>query len=127
MLGDRQVRDRYARQPEGPVMKGLICPDWCAKDHQCTVIQGSPAGVHRSDPMRWSTSYGSLVVVRNQDLSGADWLELHVHARLGRTELATQEQASQLAIQVDSTIRDVVLPVRVRRPGITARGQHVRT
>jgi len=94
------------------------CPHWCAADHQCTAKQGSPAGVHRSDPIRWTCAYGSLVVVRNQDLSGRDWLELHAHARLGELDLSTQEQASRLAVEVDLAIRRAVLATVEQRPAL---------
>jgi len=99
-------------------INGWRCPDWCAADHQCTVRQGAPSGVHRSHPIRWTCAYGSLVVVRNQDLSGRDWLELHAHARLGDTNLPTQEQASRLAVAVDAAIRDLVLPKRPERRAV---------
>jgi len=84
--------------------------------------QHSPAGVHRSDPIRWTCAYGSLVVVRNQDMSGRDWLELHAQARLGDTTLPTQEQASRLAVEVDSASRRIALPAKPARPPIVAKG-----
>jgi len=96
-------------------INGWRCPDWCARDHQCTVRQGAPSGVHRSHPIRWTCAYGSLVVVRNQDLHGRNWLELHAHARLGDTNLPTQEQASRLAVAVDLAIRNLALPKRPER------------
>ncbi len=105
-------------------MNGWRCPDWCAGDHQCTVQQGHPAGVHASDPMRWNTAYGSLVAVRHRNLDGHDWLELRVHARLGRTDLITQEQASTLAVQVDLAVRGVVLvPSSAPPAAIVGKGQ----
>jgi len=99
-------------------MNGWRCPDWCAGDHQCTVRQGAPSGVHRSDPIRWTCAYGSLVVVRNQDLTGRNWLELHAHARLDDADLPTQEQASRLAVEVDLAIRRSVLPTVEKRPAL---------
>jgi len=104
-------------------MNGYRCPEWCAKDHQCTARQGAPSGVHRSDPIRWTCTYGSLVVVRNQDLSGRDWLEIHGHVRLGDTTLPTQEQASRLAVEVDAAIRRIALPPKKSQPVITDGGQ----
>ena len=104
-------------------INGWRCPDWCARDHQCTVRQGAPSGVHRSHPIRWTCAYGSLVVVRNQDLTGRDWLELHAHARLGDTDLPTQEQASRLAVEVDSAIRRIAMPPTTSQPAIARNGQ----
>jgi hypothetical protein len=100
-------------------MKGYRHPEWCAQDHQCTVTNKNQSGQHRSPPMRWNTSYGSLVAVRVQDLDGRHWMELRAHARLGKTDLTTQEQASRLAVEVDLAIRRAVLPTVVRRPALT--------
>jgi hypothetical protein len=69
--------------------------------------------------MRWNTLYGSLVAVRFQDLDGRDWLELRATAHLGKTTLAAQEQASQLAIHVDLAIREIALPARASKPAIS--------
>lgn len=105
-------------------MNGWRCPDWCAKDHQCTVTDTNPTGEHRSDPMRWNTAYGSLVAVRVQNLNGHNWIELRAHARLDQTTTPTQEQASLLAVEVDQAIRRITLPPpRQPRPALTRKGQ----
>ncbi len=104
-------------------MNGWRCPDWCAKGHQCTVQQGSPAGVHSSGPMRWNAAYGSLVAVRFQDLDGRNWLELRGHVRLGDTGLPIQEQASRLAVHVDQAIRAIALPATFSRPAMVRKRQ----
>lgn len=39
--------------------------------------------------MHWTCAYGTLVVVRNQDLTGSDWLDLQVRVRPVRTASLT--------------------------------------
>ena len=104
-------------------MNGWRHPEWCAQDHQCTVTDTNPVGQHRSPPMRWNTAYGCLVAVRVQDLDGRQWMELRAHARLGATDLTTQEQASRLAVEVDLAVRRIVLPHKPSRQAITAKGK----
>lgn len=100
-------------------MGGYRHPDWCAQDHQCTVTETNPVGQHRSPPMRWNTAYGCLVAVRVQTLDGRHWMELRAHARLSKTDLTTQEQASRLAVEVDLAIRRAVLPTVEPRLALT--------
>lgn len=102
-------------------MNGYRHPEWCAKDHQCNVTESNPVGQHRSRPMRWNTTYGSLVAVRVQDLDGHHWMELRAHVRLGATDLTTQEQASRLAVEVDRAVRRIALRPKPSRPAITAK------
>ncbi|WP_117215129.1 hypothetical protein [Allorhizocola rhizosphaerae] len=104
-------------------MNGWPHPEWCAQDHQCTVTGTNPAGQHRSPPMRWNTAYGSLVAVRVQDLNGRHWMELRAHVRLGESDLATQEQASQLAVQVDLAVRRIALRPKPSRQAITGKAK----
>ncbi|HZM83027.1 MAG TPA: hypothetical protein VFC19_45500 [Candidatus Limnocylindrales bacterium] len=64
------------------------------------------------------------MAVRNRDLSGRDWLEVHAHARLGeRSDVPTQEQASRPAVEVDLAIRRSVLPKVKTRPAIPRGGR----
>ena len=104
-------------------MNGYRHPEWCAQDHQCTVTNKNQAGQHRSRPMRWNTTYGSLVAVRVQDLDGRHWMELRAHVRLGETDLTTQEQASRLAVEVDLAVRRIALRPKPSRQAITAEAQ----
>lgn len=104
-------------------MNGWRHPPWCAQDHQCTVTDTNPSGQHRSPPMRWNTPYGSLVAVRVQTLDGRHWMELRAHVRLGASDLTTQEQASQLAVEVDLAVRRIALRPIPSRQAITARAR----
>lgn len=88
------------------------CPDWCARDHQCTAQAGYPAGEHRSDPLRWRTRYGILVATRIERLGGVGHLEVRTGVRLPPDLELARRQAQQLTVRIDLAIRDVLgLPI----------------
>lgn len=101
------------------------CPEWCARDHQCTARHGYPSGEHRSDPLRWRTAYGTLVATRIETIQGEGRMEVRAVAKLPADQGLARRQAQQLAVQIDLAIRDVLrllpLPETSARPALQRR------
>jgi hypothetical protein len=87
-----------------------VCPEWCAKNHQCTARNGYPAGQHRSAPLTWTTPYGTFVATRVQTIDGEPRMELRIVAGLDRDEHTARAQAQQLATHVDRAVREILWP-----------------
>jgi len=103
---NRNITGRRWHRPE------LVCPPWCAGDHQCTAQHGYPGGEHNSGPMSWNTRYGRLTAARSERITGDGWLDIRAVVRLADDVTTAQRQASRLAVDVDLAIRSVLgLPV----------------
>ena len=99
-LNDRRASGwRWQRRP-------LTCPAWCARDHRCTARHGYPSGEHRSEPMIWTTGYGSVATTAVQHIDGAARLELRTTVRLDPATAGVV--ATALPAGVDLMIRAVL-------------------
>src|SRR5689334_15813758 len=76
-------------------------PDWCAEDHRCNL------GEHRSEPLEFPASYGSLVATRILTRSGREVLEVRANIRLGWT-VNHSDQAAQVLAAMDLATRTVL-------------------
>lgn len=74
---------------------------WCAEDHRCGL------GEHKSEPLAFPASYGSLVATRILTRAGSEVLEVRANIRLGWTA-KHGDQAAQLLAAMDLATRSVL-------------------
>lgn len=98
------------------------CPNWCARDHTCTVrpVYGlgpnhdgyqlpGPMSEHRSPSTTWKPEYGSLTATRVQNLSTGARVELRLQVRLSDTsDKLAFAQALYLPLAVDAAVRTLL-------------------
>lgn len=87
-------------------------PAWCALDHTCSAHR-LPGGAHRSAPMMWRTSFGSLVATRTGSRDGSrSRVEIRLDVTLSAVDDLAGRQVQALVPTLDLATRAALAHTR---------------